>query len=164
MGRTCSICVHVEREQIDREVIAGLSYRDISGRFELSKSAVERHANGCIVAAVGRARALVDGVSAEVLAGELRTLRETTLGILEESRAAQQHGVSLAAIARLEKQAELVAKLLGELVDRQRVETIDLQVSEKWIRLRTLIVDALVPFPEARGALLAALEASPDAG
>jgi hypothetical protein len=161
MGRSCSICVHDDRQQVDREIIAGIAYRDISGRFQLSKSAVERHANGCIAAVVSRARELVDQVTAETLAGELRMLRETTLGVLEEARTSADHSTALKAIARLEAQAELCAKLLGELVERQRVETLDVTLTEKWIRIRGVILAALDPFPEARAALLLALE---DAG
>jgi len=158
MGRSCSVCGHSERSQIDKEIIAGIAYRDISGRFQLSKSAVERHANGCIAAVVSRSRELVDQVTAETLAGELRTLRETTLGVLEEARSSSDHNLALKAIARLEAQAELCAKLLGELVERQRVESIDVTVTERWTRIRGVILVALEPFPEARAALLLALE------
>lgn len=161
MGRTCSICNHQDREQINSEIVAGLAYRDIAGRFELSKSAIERHAGEHIPDLIGRGRELRAWLNADQLVGELRVLRETTLGILEESRTAGEHAVSLSAIHRLEKQAELCARLLGELVERQRVETIDLQVAEKWIRIRSLIVKCLDPYPEARAALLLALE---DAG
>lgn len=158
MGRPCSICVHPERVRIDAEIVAGMAYRDISGRFQLSKSAVERHAGEHIPQLISRSRELREWLNADQLVGELRVLRETTLGILEESRTAGEHAVSLAAIARLEKQAELVARLLGELVERQRVETLDLHVSEKWVLIRSAIVDALAAYPEAQAAVLAALE------
>lgn len=158
MPRTCSICGHSDRAQIDREIVAGLAYRDISGRFQVSKSAVERHAGEHIAELLSRSRELRDFVNADQLVGELRVLRETTLGILEEARVSGESSTALSAIQRLEKQAELVARLLGELVDRQRVETLDLAVSERWQRLRSLIVEAVRPYPDASAALLAALE------
>ncbi|MBV8831305.1 MAG: hypothetical protein JO108_18990 [Acidobacteriaceae bacterium] len=42
-----------------------------------------------------------------------RPLREVTLGVLEEARAADDHDIALRAIARLEKQAELCGRLAG---------------------------------------------------
>lgn len=161
MPRSCSVCGHSDRVQIDREIVAGIAYRDIAGRFELSKSAIERHAGEHIAELISRSRELRDFVDADQLVGELRVLRETTLGILEEARIGGEHSVALSAIGRLQQQAELVARLLGELVERQRVETVDLAVSDRWKRLRSVIVEALAPHPEARAAVMAALE---DAG
>lgn len=158
MPRDCSICGHAERLQIDREIIAGLPYRDISGRFELSKSAVERHANGHIAAAVARSSDASVVITADFLVREIRTLREVTLGILEEARNAGDHATSLGAVARLEKQAELCGRLAGELVERHAIEQRSILIDSEWVRLRSLVVTALLPFPEAGRAVLAALQ------
>ncbi|MBV9082254.1 MAG: hypothetical protein JOZ62_06245, partial [Acidobacteriaceae bacterium] len=107
--------------------------------------------------AIARASTLRDQVTADALIAELRTLREVTLGVLEEARAADNHDVALRAIARLEKQAELCGRLAGELVERQRIETVSVLFSEQWLRLRPLILGALLPFPEAHAALESAL-------
>ncbi len=157
MGRPCTLCVHADREQIDREIIAGLPYRDISGRFELSKSAVERHAGEHLAEAISRASDLRDRVTADRLIGELRVLRETTLGILEEARSEKNHGAALQAIARLEKQAELVGRLAGELIDRTRSEQVSVVFSDQWLKLRPRLMAALLPYPEAAVAVVSAL-------
>ena len=157
MPRLCSLCTHPERLDIDKAIIAGLPYRDISGRFGVSKSAVERHAGEHVAPAIARASTLRDQVTADALIAELRTLREVTLGVLEEARAADDHDIALRAIARLEKQAELCGRLAGELVERQRIETVSVLFSEQWLRLRPLILGALLPFPEAHAALESAL-------
>lgn len=141
-GRNCSLCAHAERLQIDRELVAGLPYRDIAGRFALSKSAVERHAGEHLAAAVARGGQLRDRLSADSLVAELRVLREVTLGVLEEARAVDNHEIALKAIQRLEKQSELVGRSLGELIDRQRIETVSVVFAEEWLRLRPLIVGA----------------------
>lgn len=160
MGRACTICSHEQRVELDRDIIAGLPYRDIAGRFAVSKSAVERHAGEHLAAAIARAADL-QPVDAGKLIAELRVLRETTIGILEEARQETNHAVALRAIERLEKQTELVGRLAGELVDRQRVEHVAVVFAADWLALRPRIVKALEPYPEARQALLAALD---DAG
>ena len=157
MPRTCTVCSHAERSQIDQELVRGLPYRDISGRFDLSKSAVERHASEHLAAAIARDPSACNGVTSNGLIAELRVLREVTLGVLEEARSAEQHALALQAIARLEKQAELVGRLAGELVERQRIETISVVFSAEWLKLRPIILQALDPFPEAADAMARAL-------
>lgn len=159
MANRCTVCGHADRLVIDKELIGGLPYRDISGRYGVSKSALERHASGHIAATISRARDLREWLNADQLVGELRVLREVVLGVLEEARAAGDHSVALAACARLEKQAELVARLLGELVERQKVEMVDAAASTEWARLLPCILRSLAPYPEARAALVAALDA-----
>jgi hypothetical protein len=41
--RECSVCIHPQRDEIERQLSFGTSYRDIAGQFEISKSALERH-------------------------------------------------------------------------------------------------------------------------
>lgn len=43
MPRVCTICTHERRGEIDRALVGGTPYRDVSGRFGTSKSALERH-------------------------------------------------------------------------------------------------------------------------
>jgi len=157
MGSRCTICSHADRLDIDRGIIAGLPYRDIAGRFAVSKSAIERHASDHISKLISRARDLRDWLNADQLVGELRVLREVVLGILEEARADGDHATALQAIGRLEKQAELVARLLGELVEHQRVQMVDASASEQWSKLLPIILSVLEPYPDARRALVEAL-------
>jgi hypothetical protein len=41
--RTCSVCGHPQRPEIDQALAAQESYRDIAGRFGTSKFALQRH-------------------------------------------------------------------------------------------------------------------------
>jgi hypothetical protein len=43
MPRSCLACAHAERTAIDNALAAGQSFRDIAGRFSLSRSALHRH-------------------------------------------------------------------------------------------------------------------------
>ncbi|HET8626390.1 MAG TPA: hypothetical protein VFL91_03175, partial [Thermomicrobiales bacterium] len=69
---------------------------------------------------------------------------------------ANDDGLALKALDRIERQITLQAKLLGE-IDRPA----NLAGSEEWAALRAKIVEALAPFPAARAAVLEALD---DAG
>jgi hypothetical protein len=43
MPRNCSICRHPQRYEIEADLQAGLSYRDVARRHSISKDAVTRH-------------------------------------------------------------------------------------------------------------------------
>jgi hypothetical protein len=43
MPRTCSICRHPQRQEIEADLQAGLPYRDVARRYSISKDAVSRH-------------------------------------------------------------------------------------------------------------------------
>jgi transposase len=43
MPRTCTICRHAKRREIEADVQAGLSYRDIARRHNISKDVICRH-------------------------------------------------------------------------------------------------------------------------
>ena len=46
MPRTCTVCRHPQRGEIEAALESGQSYRDTSSRFGVSKSALERHRGG----------------------------------------------------------------------------------------------------------------------
>ena len=54
----------------------------------------------------------------------------------------------------MQKQIELQAKLLGEL---QNGQTVNVLVAPEWVSLRATILVALVQFPDAREAVVEAL-------
>jgi Family of unknown function (DUF5681) len=43
MPRACSICNHEQREEIEKAIVAGMSYRNVAERFGTSATAVFRH-------------------------------------------------------------------------------------------------------------------------
>ena len=44
MGRRCTVCTHLDRDQIDEALAVGGKYRAVSKRFSISPAAVGRHA------------------------------------------------------------------------------------------------------------------------
>jgi hypothetical protein len=43
MPRNCTVCLHPQRQEIEADLQAGLSYRDVARRHNISKDVVSRH-------------------------------------------------------------------------------------------------------------------------
>ena len=171
MPRTCTVCNHAKRAAINRDLIAGRSVRDIAGQFQLSSSAVDRHKRDHLPATILKAkesREIAEGAS---LLGQLRGLGDDTRAVLDAARtfADAPKGercadcvagpqMALRAIARLERQLELQARIAGALRDGPAPPAADAgEQIAAWLRIREVIARALSPFPDAAAAVAAAL-------
>ena len=174
MPRRCTICDHTDRQTIDELLIAGESFRYVSKQFGTSTTALFRHKQDHIPARLAQAHRAQEFVQATALARQVQqqnqdavdqadsllerllVLHQETLAILDEARTgnAKDNALALRAIARAEKQLELQARLLGELQDGASV---NIAVSPQWHVLRATVLQALIPYPEARVAVAEAL-------
>jgi len=89
------------------------------------------------------------------LLAQVRELTSKTLAILDKAERARDLKAALGAIREARGCLELLAKLLGEL--QQEGSTVDIALSAEWIELRTVLLKALGPYPEARLAVAEAL-------
>lgn len=154
MARTCTICVHESRAEVEAELVRRVAYRDIARRFSVSKDALSRHAREHLPATLARAREAAELEEADGLLGQVRGLQSRTLAVLEAAEESREHRTALAAIAEARRNLELLAKLLGELDERP----VNVLISPEWLELRAVIVGALAPHEEARSDVLRAIQ------
>lgn len=154
MSRTCTICSHQSRAEIDQALVTGAPYRDIAGHYDVSKTAVARHASEHIAAAVSKSQEARDEAQALDVVQQLQAINGATLAILNEARASGNPDLALKAIDRIQRQIELQAKLLGDLDDRPQVNVL---IMPEWLAVRTALLAALSPYGEARAAVASAL-------
>ena len=153
MPRTCTICNHPEREAIETAIVAGISNRSIALQFGTSHMAVQRHATDHIQQEIKNSQAAQEEARGLDIVKQLKEINDITREILKQSRGISTHEITLKAVARVEKQLELQAKLLGAIDDRP----VNIYITPEWIAIRTVIVQALKPYPDARRAVAAAL-------
>lgn len=162
MTRTCTVCNHKDIEEINRRLINKEAYRDIAGQYKLSKSAVERHFNGNplknepghIAELLSKSNDIKEIVNADSL---LLKLQEEAVFVREMRDSAKEGGdieLALKAVDRALKCIELYAKVQGLIHDHP---TVNITLNAEWIGLRTTIITALDPFPDARRAVIDAL-------
>lgn len=155
MPRTCTICIHERRADIDAALLAGEPYRGIAKRYGASASAVLRHRDH-IPVQLAKAKDAEEISQAHTLLERLIELNTETRAVLADAKLEGNGLLRLQAIARLEKQFELEGKLLGEL---QSGPVVNVTVSPEWLTLRAVVITALHPYPDAAQAVSRALTA-----
>jgi hypothetical protein len=156
MTRTCTVCAHPLRHEIDKALVGGsASFRNIAERWGLSTTSVFRHRTTCLPATLVKAQEAEDVRQALDVVQQLRHINSAALRVLQDAKAAGNGDLVLKAVDRVMKQVEVQARLLGDLDDRPQVNVL---VSPEWLQLRTTILAALQPYPEARVAVAGALQ------
>lgn len=111
MGRHCTVCTHIDREEIDALMVGGsVSNRAIAGRYSLSRAAVDRHREHLakeLVTAAKQAEALR---ASDVLARIVR-LADAADRIVTRAEQADDQRLQLLAIREARPVAELLARI-----------------------------------------------------
>jgi len=143
----CPICRHVERSLIDHAIAEGRPDSYLTNHFAADADSVRWHKENCL------------GTGGEVNAPDhhrqLRELRETAHRIaLEAAANEKQWRTALAAMNAVSRLVLQEAKLR----DRKRPPQPRLAESAEWQQLKTRILAVLERFPDARRALMEALQ------
>lgn len=154
MPRVCTVCIHPERQGIDKALAEGLPIAKIAALYRVSEDALTRHKAAHLPQALAQAHQAAQVAHGDDLLSRIEALQEKTLAILSKAEARDDHTVALKAIAEARRNLELLAELTHEL---NRNPQVNILVSPDWVRLRSLILNALLPYPEARQRVAAAL-------
>jgi len=132
--RRCTVCAHPQREEIDRAIARGESYRNIAQRHSVSITAIHRHARSHLpqpVQAAVHAEMVEHGAS---ILSQVRELNRKARQLLDEAAAKGRYTGAAAFLKEARELLTLEARLLGELDTRDRVEV------HNYLDARTLAV------------------------
>lgn len=171
MARPCSVCEHPDRPQIEIALANGVGQRVLALRYGLDRSQLSRHLTGHMDEEL-RLRLRVRGHRTEE---ELAKVREVETKSLLDHLVWQRHRLyrnaddarkigdyagERAALAEASRVSERIGRLLGELGIHTQIHNtqINLVADPAWHGIRTELVRALRPFPEAWRAAVDAIE------
>jgi hypothetical protein len=130
MPRTCTICNHGNRENIEEALLSGESFRNIAQRFGTSATALFRHKTEHLPTALAKAHEAGEVLRADKLVGQVQKLCERTEAlfieaesVLNQAKRSKDLKTALAAIrelANLNREARGNATLLGQLTGELR--------------------------------------------
>ena len=113
MTTSCSVCAHEQREDINHALISGVSVRDAAGRFDASKSAVDRHRRRCLAPRMASAIARADEITVERLQAYASGLLESALWGMLRARQDEAWADHRAYLSESRRVIETLAKLGG---------------------------------------------------
>lgn len=154
MAPRCTVCSHAESEAINIALVAdGASLRDIAGQYQLSKSAVERHKAEHLPSIMVKSKQAGDIAQAEHLLTEANRLYRVATTIMDKNLAKKPE-TALRAVQAAGRILELLGELMGEI---NRNPSVNILVAPQWLTVRTALLQALAPYPDARAAVASAL-------
>lgn len=115
MPRSCQVCEHPKREDIDRALLRKESSRNIAKQFRLGRMSVQRHAETHMPIALITAREVSVAAAEGTLRTKLEQVVEDARRITLRAEQAGQLSVALAGLRTLTNALELFAKITGEL-------------------------------------------------
>jgi hypothetical protein len=119
MPRSCSVCGHPQRVEIDQALVGDASNRSLASLYDVSEAAVRRHKANHLPTKLAKAHEAEEIAQADDLLAEVRALQRRTLTILEAAEESQQHRTALAAVREARSNLEMLAKLVGQLQSNQ---------------------------------------------
>lgn len=150
MPRTCTVCTHGERLAIDQALVDGQSFRTIAHQWCVSLDALKRHKRDHLPQSLVRAKDAEQVAQADDLLGRIEELQRKTLSILAAAESKGDHNLALRAIGEARRNLELLAELTQQLDRRPQVNIL---LSTEWLTVRSTLLAALHPYPEARAAV-----------
>ena len=154
MSRQCTVCVHPDRKRIDGQIVEGVSHRDIARQFDVGRNAVANHAEKHLPASLVRATEVAEVLHANGLYAQLNARKARIDRLCDQAEKSQDIRAALQALREWRGFAEFEAKMRGDLDERAVVNVV---LSPEWQQIRSVLIDALADYPDARVAVAGAL-------
>ena len=154
----CSVCKHPKRAEIDRLLLSGEgTNRSIAKDYGLNHNAVQRHRSRHIAPALVKAKEHREIVEADSVMSDVVMLRARGIALLDMAESSGDIRTACTALREVRGVIDLLARVTGELESNTKLE-VNIFNNSTWIDIRTDVINALRPFPEAKQAVVSALE------
>jgi transposase-like protein len=167
MSRRSPIAHRVDRAEIERDLAIGIPIRRLAAKYGLDKSTLHRWRKRLPpqLRAAMLAQSLRPGVDleklrvteSEGLLVHLAAQRAKLLLMQDAAASAEQYQVASAIAAQVHRNLEIVGKYLGEFAQHHVSTSVSVLISAEYLELRSTLLRALQPFPEARAAVVDAI-------
>jgi hypothetical protein len=154
--RRCTVCAHERRYDIDTILVdRAKPYRDIARQYDVSKDAISRHVSGGHISELLALAADAERAArADSLLDRIEALQSRIEAFLSRVEDTDNYSAIIGGFREMRANLELIGEVTKQL---DRTPTLNLHLNPEWIRLRTVIVQALEPHPEARESFLRAI-------
>ena len=152
---SCKVCNHPDVDAINVKLISGLSGRDIGEMYGLHYKGILNHKKKHLPQQLIKAKSLQEESAADDLLARVEDLYGKAMLLIEKADSDQKWTAATGAIKESRQCLELLAKLIGTI---KTGHTVNIIYNQEFIQARTAIYTALLPYPDARQAVITALE------
>jgi len=164
MARICTVCHHPKRAEIDHELVGGAPALQVADQYKLARSSVQRHQTSHLLEKIAKAAKSRDVREVVEAVKLVEVAREMLAKLQRLAENAEQDKDIRGAVSAIGKIPDFL-RILGEIEGRLQAHgVVNVTVTPEWSAIRTAILAALQPFPEAADAVSVALEHVPAAG
>lgn len=156
MARTCRVCALPKRHEIDVALVEGVSLSNLSAAYKVTEDALARHRDKHLPAALVKAQEAREIARGDVLLSEVKGLHSTTMRILTRAEEAGDLKTVLSAVREARSNLLLLARMADQIEGVKQASDFS-EESTEWTRIRSVILEALEPYPEAHNAVTEAL-------
>ena len=163
-GQKCRVCEHPDRARIELQIARRVPNRRVASNFNISPDSVQRHKHNHMPAQL--LAALVCGTreteidleqlrvsESEGMLQHLLALRGRLYALLDQAEEDNDINAATRVHGRLNENLKLTGQLVGELNSRAPHVVNNVLILPQYLELRTSLVRALQPFPEASQAV-----------
>ncbi len=151
---TCTVCRSKNREQIDIALIDGVPVRTLALRTRLGKDALHRHKAVHLPRALAQSKRAQELANSDNLLDRLNALYADAQNIKTTCIESSHLRTALMGVRELARLIEILARI--QSAPNRKLEQ-DIINSAEWITIRTIIMQALEPYQDAREAVAKAL-------
>lgn len=130
MPRTCTICNHSRRDEIDQLLVSGVTFRTISRKYAISEDALKRHKKSHLPKTLMESRHAEIVMNADNILLQMQELCDKTNRILDAAIDAGDTRTALAAIREARGNNELISKLIGQLPGDSHVTAVTIYLPD----------------------------------
>jgi|SRR5581483_1944460 len=149
LANTCTVCRHPDLAAINEALLDRVPLRTMADRWSVSKSALIRHRKAHISTALLAAKAASEAVQGDNLLTQVHSIVERAKEIVDEAQLDGDRRTALAALREVRGSLELLGKLSAA---SREVPQVRIETTTEWLALRSLIRQALRPYPDAERA------------
>jgi len=151
----CLTCRHPEINKINEQMVSGVPSREVARQHDLNHMSVSRHRDKHLPEILVKAQALQERETADQLLDRVESVYDKAWDLVSKAEAKGSFQPAVNALKEARNCLELIGKLLGEI---KTGNTYTLIYNPEFIQVRHVITEALQPYPEARQAVVKALE------
>ena len=155
MAAQCKVCKHPEINRINEMLITGVSTVKIGKLFNLNDRAVRNHREKHLPKSLVKAQQFKEQSAANDLVERLDEIYIKAWDLLLKAEQNGSFQPAVGALREARQTTELFARVIGEL---KSGTTVNVLYNPEFVQVRGLIYKALLPYPEARQAVITALD------